>query len=56
MDIAALSIHLNSAKLVQQSSLAMMKKTMDLQKDTTSQLIQMMRQTPSFGHKLDVRA
>ena len=56
MDIAALSIHLNSARLVQQSSLAMMKKSMDLQKDTTSQLIQMMQQIPSFGNKLDVRA
>ena len=59
MDIAALSVSLSSAKAMQSASLIMTKKTMDLAKENTQQLLDMMQQsapqTPNFGHKLNIR-
>ncbi|MEG1874440.1 MAG: YjfB family protein [Angelakisella sp.] len=57
MDIAAMSIAMNAAKLQQAASLAMVKKTMNLQEQAMGGLIEMMQQTPPPSqHRLDVRA
>ncbi len=58
MDIAALSMSLASANVMQQASLAVTKKSMDVTETQMQGLLEMMNSTPapSFGHKLDIRA
>lgn len=59
MDIAALSMSLGSAKVMQQANISMMKKTMDLQQTQMESLISTIQSTPaapSFGHILNARA
>ncbi|MEG1686856.1 MAG: YjfB family protein [Angelakisella sp.] len=52
-----MSIAMNAAKLQQAASLAMVKKTMNLQEQAMGGLIEMMQQTPPPSqHRLDVRA
>lgn len=57
MDIAAMSMNMSMSSVQQAASLAMVKKTMDLQETTSAALIQQMQTSvPSFGQRLDVRA
>lgn len=53
MDIAALSMNMNAAKLSQDVGLAMVKKTMEVQEASVENLIQMM---PPSNHIIDVTA
>lgn len=59
MDIAALSMGLSNANVMQQANVSMMKKTMDLQQNQMESLISTIQSTPaapSFGHILNARA
>lgn len=57
MDIAAMSVSMSMASVQQAASVAMAKKVMDMQENTSAALIQQMQaSTPSFGQRLDVRA
>lgn len=57
MDIAAASMAMSSATVVQQASISMAKNAMDMQEQQATSLIQMMQTAaPSFGHTLDIRA
>lgn len=57
MDIAAMSINMSLASVQQAAGIAMAKKVMDIQENTSAALIRQMREsTPSFGQRLDVRA
>lgn len=56
MDIAALSTGLSQAKVMQQASMMMTKKTMDLAEVQMQGLVDMMQAAaPSFGHSLDIK-
>lgn len=57
MDIAALSMVLNQAKVRQLADISLMKKTMDQGKQDTSQLVKMMEQSvqPHLGGKVDLK-
>ncbi|MEG2143962.1 MAG: putative motility protein [Oscillospiraceae bacterium] len=54
MDIAAMSVNMASAQLLQSVGLAMAKKTMDMAQQQGAALQQMM--APPSNHILDVRA
>lgn len=57
MDIAAMSINMSLASVQQAAGIAMAKKVMDLQENTSAALIQQMQaSTPSFGQRMDLRA
>lgn len=57
MDIAAMSVSMSMASVQQAASVAMAKKVMDMQENTSAALIQQMQaSTPSFGQRLDARA
>ncbi|MEG0020485.1 MAG: YjfB family protein [Oscillospiraceae bacterium] len=57
MDIAAMSIGLNQAKLMQSVSLAMTKKVMNMQQQQGQQLVEAMaKATPPSDRIIDVRA
>lgn len=55
MDIAALSISLNQAQLMQNISLAVTKQAMDFQQQNTEQMVEMLDAPhPTAGHTIDV--
>ncbi|CDF57650.1 YjfB family protein [Thermobrachium celere] len=56
MDIAALSINLNQAKVVQETSLAVMKLAMDTGKQTADETIKMIQKSidSNLGKILDI--
>lgn len=58
MDIAAASIALSGANVMQQASLAVAKNAMDVAERQMQGLVDMMQTAspPSFGHRLDIRA
>ncbi|MGE7673983.1 YjfB family protein [Lysinibacillus sp. NPDC094403] len=56
MDIAALSMAMNQATLMQNVSLAVTKQAMDMQKQSTEQLVEMLDAPhPTAGHTIDVQ-
>ncbi|WP_127836700.1 YjfB family protein [Clostridium prolinivorans] len=56
MDIAALSINLNQAKVAQETSLAVMKLAMDTGKQTANETVKMIEESidPNLGKIIDV--
>lgn len=57
MDIASMSMALSQAKVMQQVSLSMQSKAMDVAETQMQGIVEMMQaSTPSFGHQLDIRA
>lgn len=56
MDIAALSINLNQAKVAQETSLAVMKLAMDTGKQTANETVKMIEKSidPNLGKIIDV--
>ncbi|MBM7701438.1 YjfB family protein [Metabacillus iocasae] len=63
MDIAALSIALNQTNIQNQSSLSMMKMTMDVSKQNGNSMIELLQSNtlpqaphPYAGQKLDLKA
>jgi hypothetical protein len=55
MDIAALSIALSQQQLMQQVSLAVTKEAMDVQMQSTEQLVEMVDAThPTLGTNIDL--
>lgn len=56
MDIAAMSMQMAQANLMQQVSTSVTKKAMDIAEVQMQGIVDMMQgQTPSFGHSLDIR-
>lgn len=56
MDIAALSIAMNQANLMQNVSLAVTKQAMDVQQQNTEQLVEMLDAPhPTSGHTIDLQ-
>lgn len=56
MDIAALSIAMNQANLMQNVSLAVTKQAMDVQQQNTEQLVEMLDAPhPTAGHTFDMQ-
>jgi hypothetical protein len=57
MDIAAMAIGMHAAQFQMAKDVAVVKKVMDSSEEQATQLIQMMAPpTPSFGHRMDIRA
>lgn len=57
MDIASLSMALSQAKAMQQVSLSMQKKSMDVVETQMQGVVEMMQAaTPASGHRMDIRA
>ena len=56
MDIAALSINLNQAKVAQETSLAVMKLAMETGKQTVNETVKMIEKSvdPNLGRIIDV--
>lgn len=56
MDIAALSIHLNQAKVSQETSIAVMKLAMETGKQTANEIVKMIEKSvdPNLGRIIDV--
>lgn len=56
MDIAALSINLNQAKVAQQASIAVMKLVMETGKQTANEQVKMIEKSidPNLGKIIDV--
>lgn len=56
MDIAALSIAMSQANLMQNVSLAVTKQAMDVQQQNTEQLVEMLDAPhPTSGHTIDLQ-
>ncbi|MFJ6208199.1 YjfB family protein [Lysinibacillus sp. NPDC092081] len=56
MDIAALSMAMNQANLMQNVSLAVTKQAMEMQQQNTEQLVEMLDAPhPTAGHTIDVQ-
>lgn len=56
MDIAALSMTMNQAALMQNVSLAVTKQTMEMQQQNTEQLVEMLDAPhPTAGHTIDIQ-
>ena len=56
MDIAALSIAMNQANLMQNVSLAVTKQAMDVQQQNTEQLVEMLNAPhPTTGRTIDIQ-
>lgn len=57
MDIAATSMALSQAGVMQQATLSAVKNAMDVSKVQMQGVVDMMQQAspPSFGHQLDIR-
>lgn len=57
MDIAAFSMAMSSANVMQQASIAVTKKAMDTSEIQMQGIVDMMQASSptSFGHKLDIR-
>lgn len=58
MDIAALSMRVSANNVMQQASLSVTKKAMNLAEQQMQGFVDMMNQASpvSFGHQLDIRA
>ncbi len=57
MDIASMSMAFSQMKVMQQTSVAVAKKTLDVTEDLAAGLIKMLQgQGPQFGQTLDIRA
>ena len=55
MDIAALSMNLSQQQLLQNVSLAVTKQAMEVQQQTTDQLVEMIdAQHPTLGQSIDI--
>lgn len=55
MDIAALSMNLSQQQLMQNVSLAVTKQAMEVQQQTTDQLVEMIdAQHPTLGQSIDI--
>ena len=55
MSVASASMTMAQADVLQQTSVSLLKKTMETQEAQSQQLLEMLpRQAASFGHKLDV--
>lgn len=55
MDIAALSMSLNQQQLIQNISLAVTKQAMEIQQQSTNQLVEMVdAQHPTLGQSIDM--
>jgi len=56
MDIAALSMTMNQATLMQNVSLAVTKQAMEMQKQNSEQLVEMLNAPhPTAGHTIDIQ-
>ncbi|MFW7187133.1 YjfB family protein [Lysinibacillus sp. BNK-21] len=56
MDIAALSMAMNQATLMQNVSLAVTKQAMEMQQQNTEQLVEMLDAPhPAAGHTIDIQ-
>ncbi len=56
MDIAAMSMAYSQAQVMQQVSLAVTDKAMDITETQMQGLIEMLPATPAFGQLMDIRA
>ena len=55
MDIAALSMSLSQQQLMQNVSLAVTKQAIEVQQQSTEQLVEMLdAQHPTLGHSIDI--
>ena len=55
MDIAALSMSLSQQQLMQNVSLAVTKQAIEVQQQSTDQLVEMLNaQHPTLGHSIDI--
>ena len=54
MSIAAMSIDKAQSNVQLQASVAVTKKAMNFQETQVAELMEMLPQQPSFGHKLDI--